>query len=303
LRAIDALVRHRPDALHAHDLDALIPCAVAAARLRVPLIYDAHELYAEQGRHGWIGQELIRAVEDIVMRRATRILAANESRADVMWLEYLAPVRPVALLNCPEVPRDQVVADGSLRAWVADQGRRWNRIVLYQGGLLPDRHLCELAQAARSLPSEIGVVFVGAGPVADEIRGAGGDRVLLHPLVPIDRLLSFIAGADVGVVTYANTCRNNYLCAPNKLFDYAHAGLPMAVGDLPELGRTVTDFDAGVVFRNGDAPSMADEITSLLRDEARLQRAREGSARLARHFTWEREAGKLLAVYEEVLPF
>lgn len=301
-RAVSTLVQHRPAVVHAHDLDALIPGAIAAVRLRVPLVYDAHELYAEQGRHGRLGQGLLRTLEDIAMSRASAILTANTSRAEVMWREYRCPVRPIPILNCPATMRERVVADGRLASWVAAQGRRWSRIVIYQGSLLADRHLRELARAALLLPSDTGVVFVGEGPATEPIRRAGEDRVLVHPLVPIDELLSFIAGADVGVVTYADTCRNNHLCAPNKLFDYASAALPMAVGDLPELTRMVTDFDAGVVFRNGDPESMAGGITALLSDAARLRHAREGALRLAQRFTWETEAEKLLRVYGEVLP-
>jgi glycosyltransferase involved in cell wall biosynthesis len=300
-RAVAALVRHRPDVLHAHDLDALVPCAIAAARLGVPLVYDAHELYTEQGRHGALRRRLLRVLEDVAMSRASAVLAANESRAEVMWREYRTPGRPVAIVNCPVAGPAAIVPDGRLRRWVASQGRRWDRIVVYQGALFADRHLRELARAARLMPPDLGVVFVGAGPAADEIRRAGGERVLLHPLVAVEELLPFIAGADAGVVTYADTCRNNYLCAPNKLFDYARSSLPIAVGDLPELVRLVADFDAGVVFRNGDVDSMAREITTLVRDERRRQRAREGALRLARQFTWEAEAAKLLRVYERVL--
>lgn len=300
-RAIDALMRHAPDVLHAHDLDSLLSSAIVAARLRVPLIYDAHELFAEKGEYGPLARRLLRALEDVAMRRASAILAANESRAEVMWREYRTPVRPVAIVNCPSAGRGPIAPDGRLRRWIADQGRRWDRIVLYQGSFLDDRHLRELARAALLLPPHAGIVFVGAGSAGDTIRREGADRVLVHPLVPVDELLPFIAGADVGVVTYANTSRNNYLCAPNKLFDYARVGLPIAAGDLPELARLVNGFEAGVIFRNGDPEAMAREIAALLGDEARLRRAREGALRIARQFTWEAEAPKLLRAYENVL--
>lgn len=300
-RAVASIRRHRPDVLHAHDLDALIPSAIVAARLKVPLIYDAHELYAEQSGRGPAARRFLRTLEDIAMRHADAIIAANESRADVMWHEYRTPMRPVVVLNCPMARHERIVSDGRLRRYVADHGRRWDRIVIYQGGFPDDRHLRELARAAAGLPLNAGVVFVGAGPAADVVRSEGRDRVLLHPLVAVDELLPFIADGDVGVVTYANTCRNNYLCAPNKLFDYAQVGMPIAVGDLPELVRIVATFDAGVVFKNGDPDSMAHEITALLTDEARLRRARDGACRLARHFTWDGEAAKLLDVYDRVL--
>ena len=301
-RAIDAIVRLRPDVVHAHDLDALVFCAIAAARLKIPLVYDAHELYAEQpARFGPLARRLLRMLEDAAMRPAAAILVANESRAEVMWREYGTRVRPVAILNCPAAARGTITPDGRLRRWVADQGRRWDKLVLYQGLLTDDRHLRELAQAARLLPPNVGIVFVGTGAADEDIRHAGADRVLVHPLLPVDEILPFIAGADVGVVTYANTSRNNYLCAPNKLFDYTAVGLPIAVGDLPELAKMVTDFDAGVVFKNGDSESMAREIAALLGDEVRRLRARQGALRIAQHFTWENEARKLVDVYEYVL--
>jgi len=44
------LTELRPDILHAHDSNALLPVAVAARRLRRPFVYDAHDLWLHRPR-------------------------------------------------------------------------------------------------------------------------------------------------------------------------------------------------------------------------------------------------------------
>jgi hypothetical protein len=53
------------------------------------------------------------------------------------------------------------------------------------------------------------------------------------------------ADADVGVVLIENTCLSYYLCAPNKLFEYAVCGLAAVVSDFPEMAKFVDAHDCG----------------------------------------------------------
>lgn len=106
------------------------------------------------------------------------------------------------------------------------------KIVLYQGLLHPGRCLEELVLAAQFLPSNISLVFIGAGDedYKDRLKRLIenhnlSSRVFLHYRVPYDQVFAYTCCADVGVLFYSNDGRNNYYCAPNKLFEYFRAGL------------------------------------------------------------------------------
>jgi glycosyltransferase involved in cell wall biosynthesis len=70
-------------------------------------------------------------------------------------------------------------------------------------------------------------------------------------------------------------------------------------GGVPEI---VEDGITGILVPMGDAAGMAEALTYLLANpEAAAQMGRNGRARVAAHFTIQRTARKVEAVYREVL--
>ena len=68
-------------------------------------------------------------------------------------------------------------------------------------------------------------------------------------------LLAFTAGADVGAIPYRAVGLNNYLTSPNKLFEYAVAGVPVVGSRFPELVKVIQ-----WAASNGDRSENADYI-------------------------------------------
>ena len=50
------------------------------------------------------------------------------------------------------------------------------------------------------------------------------------------------------VVPYQATCLNNFICTPNKMFEYIAAGLPILANDLPEMRKFIAGYDIGHGF-------------------------------------------------------
>ena len=66
-----------------------------------------------------------------------------------------------------------------------------------------------------------------------------GSRIHFLDPVSQDELLSWTAGADIGIVPYPPIDLNSRLCTPNKLFEFIVAEVPILANDLPELRRFV----------------------------------------------------------------
>jgi glycosyltransferase involved in cell wall biosynthesis len=84
------------------------------------------------------------------------------------------------------------------------------------------------------------------------------------------------------------------LCLPNKLFEYAFAGVPMLASRLPEIARLVGEYGLGVCCDND-----ADSIESAVR-----QIEREGLERPTGDLTelsWETQAKRLQEAYRQLL--
>lgn len=289
-----------PEALHAHDLNTLPVAAALAGRLRLPLTYDAHELYPEISTLSEREAATWRFLERRLVGRADHVLTVCDSIAAELERRYRTR-RPTVLLNCPAGggsngrPDDRATDDpiGS----EADEP-----IVLYQGGFAPHRGLETLVRSAHGL--ERGrIVLMGWGRLEDELReliaSEGlGERVTIAPPVPPAEVVSSATGAAVGVIPYEPVGLNNTYTTPNKLFDYMAAGLPVVASRLPELIRFVEQGEMGLAFTPGDPTALATALNEVLADPERYAQMRARAREAGRRYTWERESPKLLALYE-----
>jgi glycosyltransferase involved in cell wall biosynthesis len=299
-KAATAGLAEPADLYVANDLDTL-PAAVALARRgEAGLLYDSHELYVEHvGPAGKTRARrmLQRGVERRLIRRADAVMTVNQSIAEELERRYGIP-RPDVVMNVPSHdyrPARPIDLRGELD--LPPEGG----IALYVGGVSPDRGIEQLVDAARRL-GDVTLVLMGpvdAGYRQTLERRSGGSARFAAP-VPAHEVVRFAAGADVGIVPYRNTCLNNYLSLPNKLFEYLAAGLPVVASDFPELRGVVLEHGVGETFDPEDAADIARAIRLVLDDPDRHVRLRDRARRAAEVYSWERERPKLLSVVERV---
>jgi glycosyltransferase involved in cell wall biosynthesis len=123
-------------------------------------------------------------------------------------------------------------------------------------------------------------------------------RVFLHPYVPYHLLHEYSCSADIGILLYRNDCRNNYYCAPNKLYEYLQAGLPVITSAFPGLLPVVEALDIGRCVDPESPAEIAKAIRALCQDTEAATR-KERILTLAREkFRWEREFPNILRLYE-----
>jgi glycosyltransferase involved in cell wall biosynthesis len=300
--AVSAGLAAPADLYVANDLDTL-PAAVALARRgEARLLYDSHELYVEHvGPAGKTRARrmLQRGAEERLIRRTDAVITVNQSIAEELERRY-GIARPAVVMNVPSHERG-TVRPVDLRAEIDLPPER--RIALYLGGVSPDRGIEQLVDAARRLGD---VALVLMGPVdagyrrSLESRSDGSARFAAP--VPAHEVVRFAAGADVGIVPYRNTCLNNYLSLPNKLFEYLAAGLPVVASDFPELRRVVVDHGVGETFDPEDAADIARAIRLVLDDPDRHRELRHRARQAAEVYSWEGERPKLLSVVERLTP-
>jgi len=298
LRALQLCRREPSDVYHAHDLNTL-PVAVAASRATGGrLIYDAHELYTEISTLSARERFVWRQLERLLIRRADARLSVCDSIADELASRYGVP-KPRVLLNCPERTPAVALRPHALRQAAGIDGG--TPLVLYQGGFAPHRGLEQLVLAAEHMNGAT-LVLMGWGRIEDDLRRlvAGrrlDDRVRILPPVSQQDLLSFTAGADVGVIPYQAVGLNNFYTTPNKLFEYMAAGVPIAASRFPELIRFVEGLEIGSTFDERDPLDIARTISALLADDGAREAMRQRALDAAERFSWEREREKLVDLY------
>lgn len=293
------------DVYHAHDLNTLPVAAAIARRTKGRLVYDSHELYTEMSTMKRVERFTWRRVEHALIRRPDAVVTVCESIAGELAERYRIPL-PLTLLNCPPASMRPASQETNLlrrEAGLLDDPRK---ILLYQGGFVPNRGLAQLVSASRYLENAV-VVMMGWGRIEHELREqisveGLADRVIIVPPVAQEELLSFTTGADVGVIPYEAIGLNNYYTTPNKLFEYIAVGLPIIGSRFPELRRFLEGYDLGRTFDAHDPYDIAYAANAILGDDSVRERMAANARKAALHLVWEEESRKLVGLYDRFEP-
>ncbi len=313
-RYIEILVRMikigsaiKPSIIHAHELDALLIGYLVKRITRSRLIYDAHELYRETGI--WCNNKIINRIrgwlETNLMAHCDEIIACNKDRANIMYKEYGSPFLPKVIRNLPPFS-EPAKNDRRLRDFVKGQNPNIDRIVLHIGGPIA-RGVDVVLPALAKVPKNIGLILLGhAHPQdLDNIQQLIqkydiADRVFLCHPIPYSEYISYLSSADLGIVIYPNTSRNNYYCASNKIYEFAMCGLPVVSVDFPPCRDILERYRYGVYFAWNDPNDLGRAITQCLRDENQYQHMKKEALRAAAEENWDREQLHLVQIYEQI---
>jgi glycosyltransferase involved in cell wall biosynthesis len=291
------------DIVEAHDLPSLAVAALIAKSKKRPLVYHAHELWSEMGTHIRF-KSFWRWLERRLIRHAALVVVPEENRARILRDEYGARELPLVVMNCP--PFRETVDSTILPDALASRGIKASRVAIYQGVVSSERCIDEIVAASEYLDDGVAITLIGHGfgKWADPPSQIPAGRPMVHlPYVQYDRLPEYTASAHVGLLFYRNTCRNNYYCAPNKLYEYMMMGVPVITCNYPGLVQFVEGQEIGICVDPEDPRAIAGAINRIAGDEALRTGMRANCLRLARErWNWEREFPRLEAAYAALLP-
>jgi glycosyltransferase involved in cell wall biosynthesis len=303
--------RERPAVVHANDWNTMW-CAVAIKlTCGAGVIYDSHELWADRnGRWEW--RMWLLASEALFVRVADAVITASPGYADALARRYRIE-RPTVVRNIPEGTRGAIkVTPGS----AGHNGRGDAAIpsppisgepgeppwAVYVGGLMRGRGL-EQAIDAVALTEEIGVRMIGPGAaeyrtgLQQRAQAAGVmERVRIEPPVPPAYVPTVLGEALAGLCLIQPVCRSYELTLPNKLFEYAAAGVPVLASELPVIAEIVRENGLGEVVPPEDVTKIAAALERM-REPVRWQKAAGRSRAFARANDWAGEASTLAGVY------
>lgn len=296
--------RENADVYDAHDLTPL-PVAHWAAFLRgAKVVYDSDELNVHRNL-SWLRNPtinfLVRNCERHYIRKSDAVITSDVGRADILERSYHIK-RPTVVLNVPDLIEtldpDEVFRAAALK--------RQRYLLIYQGGLMPNRGLAELVLAMRDLDS-CALVMVGFGslvaPLADLIEQESlNDRVSILGPVPFRQTMRYTAAADIGMIPIIGSCLSYVHAAPNKLFEDMMAGIPVVASDLPDMAAIVRRERIGTLIDDATDPaSIAEAVRELIDGPEALDvvGARARAVALER-YNWKIERVKQLEVYAKL---
>lgn len=285
--------RMRPGVIHAHDCFMAFPGWVASRLTGARLVYDAHELRVPGSRVALLRPRALAwyLLDRLAVRHADLVIAANGERAEVMQRHYGLARLPTVVRNFPAKVADAGRVDQGAGRVVPEEGLRGVRWV-YQGDLSLRRGIGTFLSAFAYLPGAHRLTLIGGGPdhdalqrLADEEPFAG--RVTLTGRVTRAELDALLGEHDIGIVCYSFQGLNDVYCAPNKIFEYAHAGLPVVATAQPPLRSMVEGYGIGQVV---EAAATAQEAAvAMLRIAEELESFRSRLRAFLEDHDWSRE--------------
>jgi glycosyltransferase involved in cell wall biosynthesis len=300
--AIDDLA---PDIIHANDFRMLGVGARAVVRARVAgqqakLAWDAHEYlpgvkpWRDHAR--WLPAHT--AYEREYAPYADAVITVSDELAEMLRREHRLPARPAVVLNAPSTDDRAVGPDIRELCGISAS----TPLIVYSGLVAPKRGVALMVEALAALPN-VHAAIVAPKPSADFVRTLQrrardlGVEARLHvlPYVPHDQVVSFLSGADVGVIPIQHW-PNHEIALITKFFEYAHARLPIVVSDVRTMAATTRELGQGEVFRADDVEDFVRAVTTVLGDRDHY-RAAYDRMDVLETWTWEAQAKVLDEVY------
>ena len=296
---VSAVVQRRPDVVHAHNVSTAAAVKRILRYRRVPVIYDAEELFDgyyaddESGRRAqrvadWAERYLAKKAAAIitVSPLIARYLATKMTRDDVtvvlnsLYSEEVSPGSvgtPVRLLNqslIRKVAHDHLLVEAMVHL-------RGLATLTMMGHCIEPDYEEMIRGLIREHRLEDTVTLTGAYDPLESIQLA--------------------QGFDIGVASYrADTLSKDYTLA-NRFFTYLGAGLALAMPDVA-AHRVFPGYDHfGILLDTSSSEALAASLRPLILDPARIETLKASAYQASCHYSWEQQEPVLLSVYDRIL--
>lgn len=297
--------RMAPDLIYVHDCYLAPIGRWMAWRHRTPLVYDAHELAIpwDDGEMRW--QDHLKYRFDAVgVRAADLVIAARPERAQLMAEHYDLPAVPLVIGNFAEL--DSSSPDEREPADLPEQLREGDHecLYLYQGHVAEERELSRFVEAMKFLPDSHCLLVVGGGPDVEYLQDLSAKlgvsrRVFFTGRVSRDAVGALMRRSDIGLLSYSWNGPNNIYCTPNKVFEYAIAGLPMVATEQPPIREYFSGSEIGYLIPKGAEPSVvARTMQRAFEDRKRLK---ENIPAFQEKYSWAGEERRLVAAISKLV--
>lgn len=294
----DAIVNYQPDIIHANDLNALIPAYLASRKLHCKLVYDSHEInvenYTTEGRSSIAN--FMKAIEQYLVKRVDLMVCVSHAAADYFASTY-GISKPMVVTNC------------SLRkeTLTEEPPKHPGFEVINHGQFYPGRGYEEMVEAAELVKGfpDIHICVRGFGKLEktmrEQVKEKRLDQFVFYPPVNVEQLIPEAAHSHVGVAITKPVCLNFKLSVSNKLFEYAAAGLPVIMSDIPEHRYLNEKYHFGLILPDNTPQSLADAVRQLYQDHELYMQLAANAKRMSQEVNWENEFQKLINAERSML--
>ncbi len=277
---------------------ALLPLGVMLKYIyKAKLIYDTHELETETNGSRGMRKKLSKLLEKTLIEYVDITFVVSENIANWYENEYNMQ-RPIVVLNAPKLVKPKQTNHFRKSLGI----KKDSIIVLYQGGLSDGRGVELLLETFKLRDNDkIVIVFMGYGKLEDLVKNYANkyNNIFYYSAVSPDIVLDYTSSADIGVSFIENTCLSYYYCMPNKLFEYAMAGLPVIVSNMKDMSEIVKKYNMGIIVKEKSIESLDTTINKIL--TLNIKQMKNNARKCAEDNTWNKQEIKMINEYKRIL--
>lgn len=288
---VRAIIDTKPDIIHANDLDALLPSYIASKKIGAKVIYDTHEIFLENA--GIVSNRLFKFFWSIVERccisKVDLVVFVSHSAADYLVKKYKIKKFLVVTNCCPQI-------DNS----IISNKKNFGFEVLNHGQFYEGRGYDLMVKAAQ-MTTEPDIIYGlrGFGVMEESLKKYVTDNALsnvkFHPPVKVNELIRFASKSHIGLAITVPYCLNFKLSVSNKIFEYAAAGLPIIMSDIPEHVLLNTKYNIGIILKENTPECLCSAVMKLYTDSSFYHECSKNALRMSKELNWEAEFSKLIS--------
>ncbi len=263
------------------------------------LAFEAHELFS------------LTAQEEGAAADKVAQLAQMERRvfsgADLVLAVSAPLAQALDKLGCLRAPALAVPNGVAEEFFALPQDQRQSGLLVYAGGLADWKGVDTMLKALALVPQARLEILGGRENSPDwqriselAARLGLGQRLSMRPQASQARVRQLLARGALAIWPGSGRQRQAAeFTSPLKLFEYLASGCPVVAPDLPSARAIVNPGEHALLFQPDNAPDLARAMGALLADPELARRLGRAGRELARGFTWQARAQRILQAMDE----
>lgn len=229
------------DAIHFCDFDTAAFAFRIAKSLKMKIVYDIFDYYADSHQAPKYILNSIRNWENSIIKDSDVVIICSEKR-----IEQIRPIVPKKLIVIHNTPSDEFVFDSVPFA----EGTDINKIKLvYVGMLSDDRYLREMVETISCIP-QIEWHVAGFGYLQDyfRVQAEQNDNIFFYGKLNYMQALYLEKACDIMTAIYDPAVPNHKYAAPNKFYEALMLGKPLIMAKNTGMDSYLTEYGIGKVM-------------------------------------------------------
>ena len=286
--------KYNPKIIHCHDTVVLPIGLILSIFNKSKLIYDAHELESNRNSQGKISSMITWTIEKISWKKIDLLISVSPS-INQWYIDEFGDKNNILILNSPQIGHS-FEEKKVFRLREKLNILKSEKIFVYLGIFAKGRGIERALKVFSRHDVDAHILFVGWGILETMIKKYSQDNKNIHVHAPVDHseVVPLVSECDFGICNVENISLSDYLCLPNKLFEYCFAGLPVLTSNFPELSRVVEEHDIGITCDNSE-DEMYSAISKLVSKENKF------TFKNIEILSWETQAKRLSNTYKTLI--